>query len=282
MHAAGQAEARRGVGALQGADGVDPGSGGVDDGSRPHPAAPLARPGEGFLDLDPDRGPAFHEQAADGAIAGDHRALGGGAADIGQGQAGVVGQKLRIDHRPGQAFGDQSRLPGPQVGDRPHLVPAAGRHPAEFLEGPQAGAQLGDSPGPAGGDDEGNQPGQMGGDGLDDPALRGRLAHQGQVALGKIAQAAVDHLRGAAAGPGGEIAGLDQGHGETAHGGVAGDAGPGDAAADHRDIEDARLQFGEQTGAVAKIEGMIFHAPSVTGEAGWRIDGPWPTGRRAA
>src|SRR6185503_1395481 len=68
-------------------------------------------------------------------------------------------------------------------------------------------------------------------------ALAHGLEHQPHVALLEVAEPTVDELRGAARGPAGEIAALDQRGSEPAHRRVTRDAGPVDAAADDEQVE---------------------------------------------
>ena len=68
-------------------------------------------------------------------------------------------------------------------------------------------------------------------------ALVQRLAHQPEGAVLEIAQAAMDQLAGGRGGAGGEIVHLDQQHAQAAAGGVAGEAGSVDAAADDGEVE---------------------------------------------
>ncbi len=68
-------------------------------------------------------------------------------------------------------------------------------------------------------------------------ALIQRLAHQPEGAVLEIAQAAMDQLGGGRGGAGGEIVHLDQQHAQAAAGGVAGEAGAVDAAADDGEVE---------------------------------------------
>ncbi len=68
-------------------------------------------------------------------------------------------------------------------------------------------------------------------------ALQQRLADQAEVEVLQVAEAAVDHLRGAAGGAGGVVAALQQRHRVAARGGVEGDAGAGHPAADHQHLE---------------------------------------------
>ena len=68
-------------------------------------------------------------------------------------------------------------------------------------------------------------------------ALEQRLADQAEVEVLQVAEAAVDHLRGAARGADRVVVALEQRHRVAARGGVEGDAGAGDPAADHDDLE---------------------------------------------
>jgi hypothetical protein len=80
-------------------------------------------------------------------------------------------------------------------------------------------------------------------------ALQQRLADQPEVEVPQVAEAAVDHLRGAAGGPLGIIAALQQRHRVAARGGVEGDPGAGDAAADHDHLEALAGDLLERCGA---------------------------------
>ena len=68
-------------------------------------------------------------------------------------------------------------------------------------------------------------------------ALDQRLAHQAKLVIFEIAQAAMDELARARRGAFGEIVLLAQQDGEAAAGGIAGDAGAVDAAADHGEVD---------------------------------------------
>ena len=69
------------------------------------------------------------------------------------------------------------------------------------------------------------------------PALMERLAHEADVELLEVAQPSVDELARPARRAGGEVALLDQRHGEAAAGRIQGGATPRHAAADHEDVE---------------------------------------------
>ena len=68
-------------------------------------------------------------------------------------------------------------------------------------------------------------------------ALVQRLVHETHVALLQVAQAAVHQLRALRGRPAGEVGGLDERRPQAARGGVEGDAGTGDAAADDEHVE---------------------------------------------
>jgi hypothetical protein len=69
------------------------------------------------------------------------------------------------------------------------------------------------------------------------PTLAQRIAHEGDVALGQVADPAVDQFRGSAAGARREVRPLHQAHAVPAAGGAECHAGPGDAAADDEHID---------------------------------------------
>jgi len=66
------------------------------------------------------------------------------------------------------------------------------------------------------------------------PALLQRLRHQAEVEHLQVAQAAVDELAGAAGGPGGEVAGLDEADAQPAGGRVERAPGADDARNESR------------------------------------------------
>ena len=71
-------------------------------------------------------------------------------------------------------------------------------------------------------------------------ALEQRLADQAEVELLEVAQPAVEELRGPAGGARGQVAGLHEGHRQTAGRRVESGAGADDAAADHHHVEPSR------------------------------------------
>ncbi len=68
-------------------------------------------------------------------------------------------------------------------------------------------------------------------------ALEQRLADEAEVEVLQVAEAAMDHLRGAAGGADRVVAALQQRDRVAARGGVEGDPGAGDAAADDDHLE---------------------------------------------
>ena len=117
-------------------------------------------------------------------------------------------------------------------------------------------------------------------------ALGQRLAHQAELVVLEIAQAAMDQLgrgRGRAAG---KIALLAQEHRQAAAGGIAGDAAAVDAAADDGDVVD-RCEHADFPRAVqnsrrenASIGGGMRSRPEAEDESRW--DGSRHTGTRMA
>jgi hypothetical protein len=100
--------------------------------------------------------------------------------------------------------------------------------------------------------------------GGEQPPLAQRLVHQPELQLLQVAQAAVDQLRRPAGRAGGDVARLDQRHGQPARRGVERGTGPGDAATDDDHVEPLRAQAVE-----------VGHAPDrrqlagrVTGDGG--------------
>ena len=96
--------------------------------------------------------------------------------------------------------------------------------------------------------------------GQEQPPLAQRLAHEAQVEHLEVAQAAVDQLARAAGRARRDVARLHERDREPAGGRVQGDAGAGDAAADHEDVEHLRAHALERTGAGGGIERSPAHA----------------------
>ena len=77
------------------------------------------------------------------------------------------------------------------------------------------------------------------------PALEQRLAHEAEVEVLQVAQAAVDELARAAGGAAGVVGLLDERDRVAARGGVERNASSGDPAADHHHVEALVLEVGE-------------------------------------
>ena len=84
--------------------------------------------------------------------------------------------------------------------------------------------------------DEAHRPDDVRGGGEQHLALDQRLAHEAELVIFEVAQAAMDQLAAARAGALGEVVLLAQQHPQAAAGGVAGDAGAVDAAADDQEV----------------------------------------------
>ena len=114
----------------------------------------------------------------------------------------------------------------PQPVDRHHVVHV--QPEAEQAVGARAAE---------GGHDHRQRPHQVRGERGVDLALEQRLAHEPEVEVLEVAQAAVDELARARRGAGGVVGLLHQRDRVAARGGVERDAGAGDAAADHEHVE---------------------------------------------
>ncbi len=112
----------RRAGAFQGANGVHPGTGGVDDQAGAHPgrgAQPRRAGPRPPRPPRPGRRPPglWSRPGRPLRLRREPRRL-----HIGQGQAGVVGEIFRIDLRPGQPLGLHRRLAPGQFGHRPNCA----------------------------------------------------------------------------------------------------------------------------------------------------------------
>ena len=115
----------------------------------------------------------------------------------------------------------------------------AGAERGEHVVEGDAGAHVDPLPDPPGERvEEGHGPGEVRAEAVDhEVALVERLGDQAQLELLQVAEAAVEQLRGAAGGAGGEVALLDEGDREPAGGGVERHTGAGDATTDHDEVE---------------------------------------------
>jgi hypothetical protein len=90
-------------------------------------------------------------------------------------------------------------------------------------------------------------------------ALAAGLARHAELTLGDVAEAAVNELRGAARGAGGEVLALDEQRAQAARGGVAQHGGARDAAAHHQQVDAVALCLGESAAALVEAPGGCGH-----------------------
>jgi hypothetical protein len=93
---------------------------------------------------------------------------------------------------------------------------------------------------------EGQGPDQVGGDAEQDPPLPVGFQHQAKIAGLQVAQAAMDQAAGPRAGAGAKVVLVHQHHPEPTHRRIAGDAGAGDAPADHQNVGRLRRELSER------------------------------------
>ena len=130
------------------------------------------------------------------------------------------------------------------------------RAAAELVVEQQAGADVGALPDPLGERVAGTAPGdEVRRDHVQQQAaLAQRLAHEAELQLLEVAQAAVDQLARARRRAGGEVARLDQRHRQTARGGVERAARPRHPAADDEHVERLLAHPGERGLALRGIQ----------------------------
>ena len=242
---------------LVGADAVRPHAGGVDD-RLGRDRERLA--GLGVADLGAAGAAALLDQPGHLEPVGEHGPEALGLAEHGQDQPHVVGLAVVEEVAAGGLAAGQRgqqlddlvaadhavarrapvRVPvevavadaaaaerrAPQPVDRHHVVHV--QPEAEQAVGARAAE---------GGHDHRQRPHEVRGERGVDLALEQRLAHEPEVEVLQVAQAAVDELARARRGAGGVVGLLDQRDRVAARGGVERDAGAGDAAADHQHVE---------------------------------------------
>ena len=174
-------------------------------------------------------------QRGDRRARADRGAVLGGVARHQDDEAGVVDPAVRIGEAELvaalQAAAEQRLV-------EPDLMAARQRAvTAELVVEQQAQA---DQPGPAQsrrpGQDEGQRPHDVARAGEQHLPLGERFAHQAELVVLQIAQAAVDQLAARLRGARGEVVALGQQHAEAASGGIARDCGAVDAAADDKEV----------------------------------------------
>ena len=213
-------------------DRFDPGARRVDQHPRRHHVALAAR-----IEDEPPGVFALGALGAHAARAGaDHRAAFGGIHRVEHDEARVVGEAVGIfvgvmetaAQRLAGLVGDQIEF----ARSRQNLAPAdpvveQKAEPQQHRRAPRLVERQHETQRP---DQVRRRPQQH-------FALAERRAHQAKFAVLQIAQAAMDQLRGRRRRARGQVVLLEQHDAQAAPGGIAGDAGPVDAAADHRQIE---------------------------------------------
>ena len=232
-------------GVLHDAHPVGPGAGGVHDDAGPDGGP---RTGEPVLDLGADH-------AARGALEPEHRGV------VGDEGAVVHRRSRRGQHQPGiVALGvvepraaPEPPLPEHRLGLEHGALAEHAVHPhiaeqGEQVVQPHPGVQPPEREpvSPVQRKHEGQGPHQVGRDAQQDPPLPVGLEHQAEVAGLEVAQAAMDQAAGPRAGAGAEVVLVHQHRPKPAHRRVAGDAGAGDAAADHQDVGRFRRELIER------------------------------------
>ena len=162
----------------------------------------------------------------------------GGGAGHRQRQPGVVDVGVVVQVGPGELSGTQGGHAGEGVVGGDLLVDVADAEPAGQVVGPEGGAHAPRRGRPAvDGEHERHPPDQVGGVPEQPLALGQGLGDEAELPLVEVPQPAVDQLGRLRRRPRGEIVALDQGGAQAAGGGVEGHARPGDAPADHEDVE---------------------------------------------
>jgi hypothetical protein len=245
---------------VEGPELVGPHPGGVDHHGRPgfdFPAAdPVGQSGARDLATLPEQAGGLHPVHR-------HGPQGGGGLGHGEGEAGVVDPGVVVQEAGGQA-------PAVEIGHeleglplRQPLVQLPDAGAAGGVVHPQGGADspgVGPGPGPTCRpaseyrDEEGEGLDQVGGEAEQSLSLGQRLVDQPELLLLEVPQPAVDQLRGSGRRAGGEVAPLDEGRPQAPAGGVEGDTGTGDPAADHEHVEGLRGQSLEVPLPLAGVE----------------------------
>ena len=261
VDALGRAE-RRSVGSSSSArDVVGPDAGGVDDDGRPdvevRPLGDLAEragragPG-GRADADAGHATAVVGQEGGGpGVVGDDRAVvEDGRAQQREREAGVVGPGVEVQEAGDEVVGAQRREVLERLGAVDAAVAVADAQAAgEVVEPERGGVRAGDGlRDDAVAAEERDQERQRGDEVrgvVEQPLAFGQvLVDEPDLALLEVPDAAVDHLRRLRRRPRGEVGLLDQRGPQSPAGGVEGDAGAGDAAADDEDVEARRRPAG--------------------------------------
>ncbi len=236
MHTLGRAHPEPAAAAGQSLQFVGPHAGGVDHHPAPHRGllaglhVPHRDPGDPvrFLDEADHLGRGAHHGAVLGRRPG-HR----------QGVPGVVDLPVVVPHPADQRVPAQRRHQAQRAGPGQVLVPRHRAGPTHRVVHDQAATDVGPLDDVLGQRvEERHRLGQVRADlGEHQLAFVQRLADQPELEHLQVAQTAVEQLRRPGRGAGGDVAGLDQGHRETAGDGVQRGAGADHAAADDDHVE---------------------------------------------
>ena len=263
---------------LAGPQPVGPHAGGVDHVVGAHLEALAA---ERVAHADAARAPALVEQVGDLQAAGAHRAEALGLAQHGQHEPAVVGLAVVEEVARGGRAARQRRQALDDLVAADHamalglpvavLAPAPAGHRVVEVE-----AHADHAVGPRaveGGHDEGQRADEVRRELDHQLALEQRLAHEREIEVLQVAQAAVDELARAPRRARGVVGLLDQRHRVAARGGVERHAGAGDPAPDDHHVEALAAQRGDGVGAGD-------HAGTLARRARPRARAPAPGRRR--
>jgi hypothetical protein len=212
--------------------------------------------GEVVVDAHAGHAPALAQEPDDRRARGDSGAVGGRGAGGGERMPRVVDlrvpvldgadQRVRIERRR-----DPQGLALGQVSVAPQALVAA-----ELVVEQHPGADVEALPDPLGErEHERHRPHEMRRDHVEQQrALAQRLAHEPELLLLEVAEAAVDQLAGARRGAGGEVTRLDERHRQAARGGVERAARARRAAADDEDVERLLPHPGERGLALLGVQ----------------------------
>ena len=213
---------------------------------------------QGVAHADAARAPAVVQEVGDLHAVGAHRAEALGLGQHREHEAAVVGLAVVEQVARGRPAGGQRRQALDDLVAADHPV-AVGLPVAVLAPAPAAGHRVvqveahPDHPvGPRaieGGHHEGQRPDEVRRQPDHELALQQRLAHEAQVEVLQVAQAAVDELARAARGAGGVVGLLDERDRVAARGRVERDAGAGDPAAHDHHVEALGAQRGYGVGA---------------------------------
>ena len=236
VHALGGADVEAAAAAGHRLDVVGPDAGAVDDDGGPDLGA-LA--GLDVLDEGAHDALAGAEQLDDASRGDDGGAVGRRGAHRRQRVPGVVGLGVVVEQAAGQRVALEGRGELERAGAGQLLVARHGAGAAHRVVERQPGRDVGPLPAAVGQRvEEGDRLDEVRGDAAQhELALLERLAHEVEVHLLEVAQAAVEELGRPGRRAGGEVALLDEGGRQATRGRVEGDAAARHAASDDEHVE---------------------------------------------